>query len=108
MTGASGQNTPKVTVLMPVYNSARFLREALDSILAQTWQDLELLAIDDGSTDRSLEVLHSYRDPRLRIVSHQQYSGLTATLNEGIDLAKGEYIARMDADDAMVPERLPE
>jgi glycosyltransferase involved in cell wall biosynthesis len=108
MNGPSGQRIPKVTVLLPVYNSAPFLRQAVDSILAQTRGDFELLAIDDGSTDASLEILHSYHDPRLRIIQHPRNLGLVASLNEGLDLAHGEYVARMDADDAMVPERLAE
>ncbi|MBZ0207938.1 MAG: glycosyltransferase [Flavobacteriales bacterium] len=108
MTEVAEHSPPKVTVLLPVHNSARFLREAMDSILAQTWHNFELLAIDDGSTDDGLEILRSYPDPRIRIVVHQQNRGLATTLNEGVELAKGEYIARMDGDDVMLPERLAE
>ena len=100
--------TPKVTVLLPVYNNAPFLRDALESTLRQTWTDLEVLAIDDGSTDGTLALLRSFNDERLRIVEHPKNLGLIATLNEGITSATGEYIARMDGDDIMAPERLAE
>ena len=91
---------------MPVYNAQDYLREAVDSILAQTDRDFELLAIDDGSTDTSREILASYDDPRLRIESNEKNLGLIATLNRGLDLARGEFIARMDADDFSLPDRL--
>jgi glycosyltransferase involved in cell wall biosynthesis len=97
---------PKVTVLLPVYNGERYLREAVDSILTQTAPDLQLLAIDDGSTDGTAEVLSSYRDPRVRVHTHRANRGLIATLNEGLELAEGIYLARMDADDVAHPERL--
>jgi glycosyltransferase involved in cell wall biosynthesis len=97
---------PKVTVLLPVYNAAPFLREAIDSILAQAFTDFELLAIDDGSTDGSGAILASYTDARLRVVRHSENRGLIATLNEGLELATGEYVARMDADDISLPTRL--
>lgn len=106
--GAVMNKEPKVTVLLPVYNSARFLGDALDSILAQTWVDFEILAIDDGSTDESLAILQACQDPRLRIIEHPHNRGLIASLNEGIAEAGGQYIARMDADDRMTPERLAE
>lgn len=106
MSPEAGPAPPKVTVLLPVYNSAPFLRKAVDSILVQTWRDFELLAIDDGSTDGSLDILRAYSDPRIRLVAHERNQGLVASLNEGLDLAKGAYIARMDADDIMLPERL--
>jgi len=97
---------PRVSVLMPVYNAERFLREAVDSILAQTFRDFEFLIIDDGSTDGSGEILRSYADPRLRLIPNGRNLGLTATLNRGLDLAWGAYVARMDADDVSLPERL--
>ena len=100
--------SPKVTVLMPVYNGERFLREAIESILNQTFTDFEFLIIDDGSTDATGQILSEYaqRDERIRIVMNATNIGLTKSLNKGIDLAKGEYIARMDADDISVVERL--
>lgn len=97
---------PRVTVLMPVYNAEPFLREAIDSILAQSFRPFEFLIIDDGSTDSSAEIVSSYRDPRIRLVRNQKNLGITATLNKGIALASCELIARMDADDISHPQRL--
>lgn len=97
---------PKVTVLMPVYNGEGFLREAIDSILAQSFVDFELLVIDDGSTDASAGIVASYTDQRLRLVRNASNIGLIDTLNLGIELARGEYILRMDCDDVSLPERL--
>jgi glycosyltransferase involved in cell wall biosynthesis len=97
---------PRVTVLLPVYDGEAYLREAIDSILGQTWRDLELLVIDDGSRDASRDVVASYRDPRVRLHAHERNMGLVPTLNEGLELARGEYVARMDADDVAHPGRL--
>jgi glycosyltransferase involved in cell wall biosynthesis len=97
---------PKVTVLMPVYNGERFLREAVDSILAQTFADFEFVVIDDGSTDGTAEIVRSYLDPRIHFVRNASNLGLVANLNKGIETARGEYIARMDGDDVSLPERL--
>lgn len=97
---------PRVTVLMSVYNGERYLNEAVDSILAQTFTDFEFLIIDDASTDRTPEILRGYDDPRIRIVTNEENLGLTKSLNKGLALARGEYIARMDADDISLPERL--
>lgn len=97
---------PRVTVLMPVHEGERYLREAVDSILRQTFGDFELLAVDDGSRDRTYEILSSYRDRRIHVRRHTRNEGLIASLNEGLDLAAGEYVARMDADDVAHPERL--
>jgi glycosyltransferase involved in cell wall biosynthesis len=97
---------PKVTVLMPVYNGDRYLREAIDSILSQTFTDFELLLINDGSTDGSVAIIESYNDSRIRLMHNERNLGLVATLNKGIDISKGEYIARMDSDDVSLPERL--
>ncbi len=97
---------PKVTVLMPVYNGERHLREAIESILTQAFTDFEFLIINDGSTDHSAEIVESYTDPRIRLMHNEQNSGLIATLNNGIDLAQGKYIARMDCDDISLSQRL--
>lgn len=97
---------PKVTVLMPVYNGEKYLREALESVLNQTFTDFEFLIIDDGSTDSSTEIIRSYSDPRIRLVQNERNLKLIATLNKGLDLARGEYIARMDCDDISLPQRL--
>jgi len=98
--------TSKVTVLMPVYNAEKYVREAVNSILNQTFSDFEFLIIDDGSTDRSWDILNSYSDTRIRLIQNPTNLKLIATLNLGLKLATGEYIARMDADDISMPERL--
>lgn len=97
---------PKVTVLMPVYNALPFLRTAIDSILGQTFAEFELLLVDDGSTDGSAELIDSYHDRRLVVIRNEQNLGLSETLNKGLQLARGELIARMDADDVALPDRL--
>src|SRR5438045_3065304 len=99
--------SPAVTVLMPVYNADRFVAQTVDSILAQTFADFEVLIINDGSTDRSLEILQDYtrRDDRIRLISRPN-TGYVVALNEGLALARGEFIARIDADDLADPRRL--
>jgi len=96
----------KITVLLPVYNAEKYLKEALDSILNQTFRDFELLIINDGSKDNSENIIKSYSDKRIRLINNSKNLGLIKTLNKGIDLAGGKYIARMDADDIMMPDRL--
>lgn len=98
--------SPRVTVLMPVYNGGEYLREAIESILGQTFRDFDFLIIDDGSTDRSAEVIGAYQDTRIRSVHNETNLGLIATLNKGLDLAEGEFVCRMDQDDISLPERL--
>lgn len=100
-----GGDPPRVTVLMPVHNGGAYLDAAVRSILGQTFPDFELLAIDDGSTDGSGEVLRGYRDPRLRLVENGRNVGIVETLNRGLTLSRGEYVARMDCDDVSLPER---
>ena len=101
-----GKNkSPKVSVIMSVYNGEKYLREAIDSILNQTFKDFEFLIINDGSTDSSREIILSYDDPRIRLIDNKKNIGLTRSLNKGIQLARGEYIARQDADDISLPER---
>ena len=95
-----------VTVLLPVYNGEEYLREAIDSILAQTYTDFELLIINDGSTDGTERIILSYTDPRIVYVKNEENIKLIASLNKGIDLAKGKYIAHMDADDVSLNNRL--
>lgn len=97
---------PKISVVLPVYNGERYLAEALDSILAQTFADFELIVIDDGSTDGSLSLLQEYekRDARIRLVARENRN-LATTLNDSVALAKGTWIARMDQDDIALPNR---
>jgi glycosyltransferase involved in cell wall biosynthesis len=99
--------SPAVTVLMPVYNADRFVTETVETILAQTFWDFEFLIINDGSTDRSEQILRDYaaRDVRIRLVSRPN-TGYVAALNEGLGLARGEFVARIDADDLSGPRRL--
>ena len=91
---------------MPVYNAARYVRAAVDSILAQTYRDFEFLIVDDGSTDGSREILGSYTDPRMRIVPMARNVGLSNALNAGLSEVRTPYVARQDADDVSEPQRL--
>ena len=95
-----------VTVLLPVYNAEAYIADAIQSIICQTFGDFELLIINDGSSDRSLEIINSFDDKRIRIINNETNIKLIATLNKGIDLAGGKYIVRMDADDINLPQRL--
>lgn len=97
---------PKITVLMAAYNAERYLREAVDSVLQQSFRDFEFIVFDDKSTDGSLEILKAYHDPRLIIIENAQNQGLTKNLVKGMELARGDYVARMDADDVCLPHRL--
>ena len=102
----SSQNTiPKITVLMPVYNCDLYIATAVESILNQTFTDFEFLIIDDASTDTTLSIIQSYTDPRIQLIEKSVNSGYTHSLNYGLQLAKGKYIARMDGDDISYPER---
>jgi glycosyltransferase involved in cell wall biosynthesis len=99
-------NAPVISVIMPVYNAERYLTEALDSILAQTFGDFELILIDDGSTDGSAEILNQYATVQDRIrLFRRPNTGLTKALNECLRLARGEFVARMDSDDICTPDR---
>jgi glycosyltransferase involved in cell wall biosynthesis len=99
-------SAPIISVVMSVYNGARFLHEAIESILEQTFTDFEFIIVDDGSTDETVLILDSYakRDVRVKVYSHAR-RGLTESLNRGCMMAVGEYIARMDADDISVRDR---
>lgn len=101
-----GNPAPEISVVLPVYNGEEHLSEAIDSILAQTFTDLELIIIDDGSTDDSLALLKQYqqRDSRIRLIARENRN-LATTLNDLLDLARGEWIARMDQDDVALPHR---
>ncbi|MGE5699638.1 MAG: glycosyltransferase family 2 protein [Deltaproteobacteria bacterium] len=99
---------PKVTVFMPVYNGEKYIRHAIDSVLRQSFMDFELLIINDGSTDDSVEIIRSYRDHRIRILHNESNSGLVQTRNRGIREASAEYIALLDSDDIAFPNRLEE
>lgn len=98
--------TPRVSILMPVYNTALYLREAMDSMLSQTFTDFELIVLDDCSPDNAEEILDTYDDPRIIRYKGEKNVGLSNVLNIGIDMARGKYIARMDSDDISLPDRL--
>lgn len=95
-----------VSVIMPVLNGERYIRAAIESILQQTWSDLELIVINDGSTDETGVILSSYNDPRLCVLTHEHSQGIARSLNNGIQNSTGRYICRMDADDIAMPTRV--
>lgn len=95
-----------VSVLMPAYNAAEHIREAIDSILEQTFTDFEFLIINDGSTDNTVDIISEYDDPRIKLVHNDGNKGLIYSLNYGLEIAQGKYIARMDADDIAMDTRL--
>ena len=97
---------PLVTVLMPVYNGESYLCEAIESILQQSYTNFEFLILNDGSSDRSEEIIRSYTDSRIRLINNATNMQLIATLNRGLDQAQGKYIVRMDADDISLPQRI--
>jgi glycosyltransferase involved in cell wall biosynthesis len=99
-------NNPKVSVLLPVFNAAKYLNECIDSILNQTFFDFEFIIINDGSTDSSKEIILSYKDQRIKYYENEQNIKLIATLNKGLKFCTGKYIARIDADDVALPQRL--
>jgi len=94
-----------ISVILPVYNGASFLKEAIDSILAQTFEDFELIIVNDGSTDASEEIVFSIEDNRIVYIKNEFNIGIVGSLNKAIEVAKGKYIARMDADDVSYPIR---
>lgn len=96
---------PRISVVMPVWNGEAYLREAIDSIVSQTFTDFELIIVDDGSTDGTAKILASYHDARLRVF-RLDHAGIVVALNFGIAQAKAEWIARQDADDVSLPHRL--
>jgi len=97
--------TPEISIVVPVYNGTRHLRETLDALLAQTFKNFELVVIDDGSTDGSSDLVNSIKDERIRLV-RQKNGGLCDALNRGIQEARAPYIARNDQDDISLPQRL--
>ena len=95
-----------ISVLMPVYNGEKYLGEAIESILNQTYTNFEFLIINDGSKDKSVEIIQEYEDYRIKLIHNKENMGLIYTLNKGLDVANGKYIVRMDADDICLPDRL--
>jgi len=95
---------PTISVIMSVYNGEKYLSEAISSVLSQDFSDFEFIIIDDGSTDKSLEIIKSFNDNRVKVISREN-RGLIESLNEAIFLSAGKYIARMDADDICLSNR---
>jgi len=96
---------PRVSVILPTYNRAHYLAEAIESVVRQTLTDLELIIVDDGSTDSTCELVRAIRDERVRYVA-QPHRGLSVALNRGLEKARGDYIARLDSDDVFFPDAL--
>lgn len=99
-------NHQKLPYFIPAYNREKYIGDAIDSILAQTFTNYEILLIDDGSTDDTVAIMRSYTDPRLRIIMNEKNLGIPKTRNKGIENARGEYIAMLDSDDRAYPTRL--
>ncbi|MCJ8166336.1 glycosyltransferase family 2 protein [Pontibacter sp. E15-1] len=97
---------PKVSVFIPVYNGGKFIAKTLEAVLQQTFQDFEIIVVNDGSTDNTLDVLATFDDDRIKIFSNFENKGLTFTRNRGLELANGEYLAINDCDDISHPNRL--
>lgn len=108
MNRKSIQTKPLVSVIMPVYNAGDYLVEALDSVFAQTYKNIEVIAINDGSTDNSLKILRKLAktNSRLKIISYKKNKGVGSAANIGVAAAKGDFIARMDADDIIPADRI--
>ncbi len=105
MTQESAATPPQVTIAMPVYNGTKTLERAVNSILNQTYQHWQLLILDDGSTDRTVEIANTFKDKRILVFTDGQHKGISARLNQAIELAESYYFARIDADDFSYPER---
>src|SRR3546814_10097336 len=100
------RNSPQVSVVMSVYNGEDYLSESIDSILRQTFEDFEFIIVDDASSDSTSRILAGYHDARLHILTNDARLGLTRSLNRALSAAKGRLIARQDADDVSLAERL--
>ena len=97
---------PKVSVFIPAYNVEKYIAEAIQSILDQTFTDFELIVINDGSTDKTSEIVKSFNDPRIVFIENKENQKLVRVRNQGLEMARGEYLALMDADDISMPQRL--
>jgi len=96
---------PIISIILPVYNGELYLSSCIESIINQTYKDFEIIIVNDGSSDRSESIIRSFSDDRIQYVKNDRNLGLIYSLNKGIDLAKGAFIARMDADDLAFPNR---
>lgn len=98
-------SVPKISVIMPVYNCDKFISQAVKSVLDQTFKDFELIIIDDGSTDKTLSIIGKIQDKRIKVFRNEKNLGIAKSLNEGLKLSRGKYIARADADDINMVDR---
>jgi len=99
-------SSPAVTVLIPAYNAAQYIGESVHSVLSQTLEDFEIVVVDDGSADQTRDILSCIRDARLRVIFNEKNLGIVRSLNKGFAAARGQYVARLDADDYSTPDRL--
>ena len=99
-------SNPHVSVVMAVYNAQKYVSDAIESILCQTYNDFEFIIIEDGSSDESLKIIQSYSDPRIKVIRNKENLKLIKSLNLGLQKACGRYIVRMDADDVSRPDRI--
>jgi len=100
------EKNPTVSVIISTYNRAHLIGRAIQSVLNQTYQDFEVIVVDDGSTDNTEEIVKSFNDPRIRYIRHEKNKGAAAARNTGIKAARGKYIAFQDSDDEWLPEKL--
>lgn len=100
------ENSPKVSIVLPTYNGARYLRQSIDSCLGQTYRNLELIVVDDASTDTTPEIIRSYQDPRIRVIRHEKSKMLPESLNTGFRAVSGDYLTWTSDDNYYVPEAI--
>jgi glycosyltransferase involved in cell wall biosynthesis len=100
------KDCPKISVIMPVHNGEKYLKTAIDSILGQTFSDFEFIIVNDGSSDNTEKIIDSFHDERIKIIKNTEKIGVSKSLNRAIESSRGDFIARMDADDISLPERL--
>src|SRR3989338_2089174 len=98
--------TPLVTVMMPVFNGEKYIKFAIESILSQTYKDFELLIVNDASTDKTVNIIHTYKDSRVRLIHNSKQLGLSAIRQRGVSEARGSLLAFLDSDDIALSHRL--
>ena len=97
---------PLVSIMMPAYNAGKYIRRAIQSVLVQTYENWELIIVDDCSTDNTYEIVANYKDPRIRILRHEQNMGVGPSRNDALSASRGQWVTVLDADDQWLPERL--
>ena len=96
---------PRLSIVMPFYNTENFIKETIESLLNQTFKDFELIVVDDGSTDKSPEIISSFKDPRIKLIQNEQRKGIVYSRNKGLSEANGEFYAPFDSDDIALPHK---